>query len=100
MLRRQRTILVPLEESCGVKVAVAGRKNPGTVQAGAGFSGDSSRYQGACSTSSLSNVAQHKRPARAITPRLDTTLAMSLNLAHDSNSQLLVQVFVGLSNLG
>ena len=96
MLRRKQTILVPLEESCGVKVAVAGSKNPGIVQARTGFSGDSSRYRGACYTSDLSNVALRKRPARAITPQLDRILAISLNIAHDSKSHQPVRVFVAL----
>jgi hypothetical protein len=100
MLRRERTILVTLEESCGVKVAVAGSKNPGIVQARAGFNEDSSTYRGACYTSDLSNVALCKRPARAITPRLARTLAISLNIAHDSKSHLPVRVFVALFNLG
>lgn len=100
MLRRERTILVLLEESCGVKVAVAGRQNPGILQERAGFSGGSPRYQGACYTSDLSDVARRKRPARAITPRLVRAPAMSLNIAHNSKSQLLVRVFVAFSNPG
>lgn len=71
MLRRERALLAPLEESCGVKVAVAGRRNPEILQTGTELVETVRIPNQVFYASSLSNVAQGKRSVRAITPRLD-----------------------------
>lgn len=44
MLRRERTIFSAARKSCGVKVAMAGKANPGSVRVAAGPVGSSFRY--------------------------------------------------------
>lgn len=78
---------MPLEESCGVNVAVAGRRNPGMVQAGTGLVGLNQISNQVSSTQAAYQVL-HGPNAQSVQLHHDSTknLNWSLKIAHGSKN--------------
>lgn len=80
MLRRERTILVLLEESAGL---LSEARTLGLCKKEQGIVETHPDVEVPAIQATYQMLKQRKHPARTITPRLARTLALSLNIAHD-----------------